>query len=825
MAPKAGLRAMVGLLPVLAVLFLLPSCDATAILFVDQVKWDQLHVLSAVPVQKQTDSDGESTWVPFCRSSTEDPDGLFFNVLFVGSTKKDDSGEKDVSIKPLDFVNNKEINPEGVTPDLFDFRTTCIEQLPDEDIFTCTGMPAQDMSISSVDFFSYHVSESTNHENVAVAVLLDISGSMEGFIAPNPPYNEEGFDNVSGTYLKDNATDPNGQRYDALKSFISTLNKQDALIVFTYNESVKVACYLSQDEPDIDKKMEKCFSTDKEKVVGIQSNETKSALDKFKGTEKGRTALWSALEIAWDFMQIKKNRDKYRLRHILVIGDGPDTCSDGAETINCEGSDQSCAQLNTSFTKVRETIEEVAPEDRTAVHFVQLQSKGYMGRDPRQQDVACLTGGHYIFVNKMDIPDSKFKDVLTNVINRIRYTFRGYWRFAVKMTSVGKEQNPDPGYLYSIEGQTEVKRGKEGLLVNTNETYLFKAGDAVVKNSKFDARVSFRKECDPDGADVCPEKTTYNQCSSLQWWCDEQTLTCMSAQGWEKSGEKSSCPPQDVYISVETHQNVGGKPVIGNELFTIDNVETRCCMGGCMPPAPPLVPEEVAKPANSQLACFRYSDDRGWLLTHPYKFDRSIIQCVDVNDCSPPSGLTDKCVANACVRQCIVDSDCEDIVSAVPGQDAKCFQSECELPCNAKADCPQGWSCESEEGKKVCRHVKCWQEMCGESCLETADCPDGWACELDQEAGKTVCTSLGCETGQFCDEGFYCNDDICSFDFDDPDAFAWIYFATLDIKDECQIEDFVPYLSGFEDDPIPEDWDYCSEEQNCFQPPGLESGD
>ena len=66
MAPKAGLRAMVGLLPVLAVLFLLPSCDATAILFVDQVKWDQLHVLSAVPVQKQTDSDGESTWVPFC---------------------------------------------------------------------------------------------------------------------------------------------------------------------------------------------------------------------------------------------------------------------------------------------------------------------------------------------------------------------------------------------------------------------------------------------------------------------------------------------------------------------------------------------------------------------------------------------------------------------------------------------------------------------------------------------------------------------------------------------------------------------------------------
>jgi hypothetical protein len=36
---------------------------------------------------------------------------------------------------------------------------------------------------------------------------------------------------------------------------------------------------------------------------------------------------------------------------------------------------------------------------RIKIHFIQFESKGHQGRDPRQVEVNCVTDGHYQFVS------------------------------------------------------------------------------------------------------------------------------------------------------------------------------------------------------------------------------------------------------------------------------------------------------------------------------------------------------------------------------------------------------------------------------------------
>ena len=587
LAPSAGLRALfAAAFLLLATQVLLTSCDATAILFVDQVKWDELHVLSTNPVVK---TDGE--YAPLCRSITEDPVGLRFNVLFQGTTKKDDSGERDLSIKPDDYVDNKSIDIAKVSEELFEFNIECLEAYPDDDLYDCPGaFTGGDLPIQKVDFFNYFQPEATNNAPVAVAVVLDMSGSMQGFVTPYAPYNEESFDVVSPELggvedTKENATDPKGARYAALESFIKTLNDDDAVIVFHYNENgLGIAC---SEGNSYDEKKAACLSTVKGYITDEQPDlNDKSPMDFIKGDEKGRSPLWTAMDDVYKYMSSDDVVDKYPgLKHILVISDGPDTCADSTDVSSCTGQ---CLSYNLSYETFRTDLEALEMSDRIPIHFVQMQAKGYPERDPRQQEMACLTNGQYMFVNTLDIPKGRLQDVLSKSLSRIRYTFRGYWRFAVNLSSVKKGTDPESGWLYGLEGSGKVKVGKERMLVSMEDSFIFKVDDADVDGTDHtDRRVSFRKECDPDAADACPAEDVYNEsrevplpCSSQKWWCDEQTLTCQSAQAWEPNGEPSSCKPQDVRFSVEIRTKVGGETQVSTELKKLSDVETRCCRGG-----------------------------------------------------------------------------------------------------------------------------------------------------------------------------------------------------------------------------------------------------
>ncbi|MBM4355012.1 MAG: hypothetical protein FJ109_14705, partial [Deltaproteobacteria bacterium] len=134
-APRKGSFALSGGLLLLAVYAVLAGCDATAILYVDQVKWDQLFVLSAVPAKLGGEEGAGWAYSPMCRDVANDPVGVQFNMLFQGTQKKGDSGDRDMSIKPGDFVNNKFIESDKVTPKLFTLNLTCMESTPDGNLF------------------------------------------------------------------------------------------------------------------------------------------------------------------------------------------------------------------------------------------------------------------------------------------------------------------------------------------------------------------------------------------------------------------------------------------------------------------------------------------------------------------------------------------------------------------------------------------------------------------------------------------------------------------------------------------------------------------
>jgi hypothetical protein len=668
-----------------------PSGDSEPEFNNSSVKFDQLHVISAVPVKKQG---GE--FVPLCRSTTEEPMGLQLNVLLQGTNKQ--SGDRDLSIQPLNTVGEQQVDPLNITAKLFEIYFACMEPYPDNDLYQCadafTG--GNDMPIDQVDHFNYHQPEPTTHEKVAVAVLFDMSGSMKGLSTPYSPFNEDSLEAISAASMGplSNATDPNNARYGALESFLKGLNNDDAVILFAFNEyRIEVVCELPG-EPGAMKwrKLEECFSTDRSLILGATPGSVKSALDSLQGEERGRTPLWSAIEEVYLYMRGRTDEAKaagvndYKLRHILVIGDGPDTCAPSPEQSQCSGG---CVAYSTTYETVREMIEADPMAERVPIHFVQMAAKGYPHRDPRQQEISCLTGGHHNFINTPDIPSNLLQEVLTTTINRIRYTFRGYWRLQVPLGTVKKANEPPRGRLYGVTGGGQLLPGDDDLLVAQESTFNFKVNDdSIYEVNNADKRISFRKECDPEAPSVCPESEAYNACSSREWWCDAQTLTCRSADAWKPNGDLSTCEPQDVYVSLESRVNGGSSTVVSNHLYKIDDVETRCCRGGCIPPSPPEVPANVANPDGMASACFWFDESKGWLLTNPAQFDQEIVECEEGTDCA--------------------------------------------------------------EGE------------------------------------------------------------------------AWVYFAIFNIKEGCQLEDFDPYLSGYQStDFAAEDWSHCDSEVNCFQPPDL----
>ncbi len=593
------------------------SCDSHVQLHVSEVQWDQLVVMSAVPAKKTVNETGAAVFEPVCRAGQSNPDGVIINVLFQGTSKKGEEEERDFSIKPFDRIDKRVVKPELVTPSIFKLALTCMEEYPDTTDTGCSGEKggADGLDIGAVDFYSYGRGDAVRGR-VALAVLVDMSGSMSGLVNAFPPYNEDTKSRAvanfpAGFDFSPNATDPAHLRLNAVVELIKSLNPDDDLIVFTYNENkIDVVCDLtSEADPTYDVKKQNCFDTQRSFVLGPDPDGVGGPLLTVEAEAvQGRSPLWYALKDAYEFMNVSEVANSADFKHILVINDGPDTCSPSAAELNVCA--KPCTQYYTEFSEIQSMINAQDMADRIPVHFVQLAAKGYKERDGRQLEVACLTGGHHVFVNTAEIGKGNLKDYLSSILLHIRYTFRGYWRFSMLTSWLGQNTKPNRGHVYTLAGEGKVLPDNGSILVKAESPFRFADESASGQSTSGDARVSVRKPCipgDDDGictppADSIPQRA----CGTMTYWCDKESLTCKSAEVWSPDGEQGGCGTAEVFIRIFQSTNDREPKIV-----QIKDVPTVCCSGACRPPRPPMPPSTV-KPT-----VFYYDKDGEWYLDNP----------------------------------------------------------------------------------------------------------------------------------------------------------------------------------------------------------------
>jgi len=616
----------------MALLALVGGCDVVPNVYLSERQFSDLYVMSAVPMKKVVEG-GEFKYVPLCRMQNEAADGMILRVLLKGTQHRNGT-DRDQSIRPGDRIDLQPVSESKVDPYRFEMSLGCIEQeIPyvvqcntssdcgQEEICDSSpgkgfcvngiggcysGLQSGNLAISSIGF-----KEFTQHrgEDVGVAILVDMSGSNKGFVKPYPPYYEVNNEDPSGEHedalfdFAQRASDINGNRLDAVKTILDNLNSDDKAIVFGYREyGIDVICNLpGVPDADNDTKKDSCYGSNKSLVLGFGGL---GALDDYEIKTGGRSPLWTAVEQVYDYMENHPKTWGTKYKHIVVINDGPDTCAESSSLDQCSGS---CAQFSTSFDTVLGMVEGIDYEDRIPVHFIQYQAKGYPDRDPRQQEIACLTGGHHMFINSGEFDPTNLSNVFHDTARRVRYTFGGYWEFAIEMTKLGEDVSMPPGWNYGIEGSGKLLSLSDRFLVahdypmDPNVTF-------AIGNDAVDRRPSFRKDCKSD-AD-CPTNEYEGVCTTRVWWCDDEALECTSALEWADSGSGSvGCGDVDALVRIQIRDRTGGTGTQTAEV-SLGDLPSFCCNGACMPPMPPVVPDDLAKAGGT--ICFEYDDEKGW---------------------------------------------------------------------------------------------------------------------------------------------------------------------------------------------------------------------
>ncbi len=381
------------------------------------------------------------------------------------------------------------------------------------------------------------------------------------------------------------ASDPKGLRLAAARWFIDLLNEDDRLLVMSYNEKdgLRVVCDPGTGAVtgDLRELETACFGRNRDLAL--------NALDTLQGKEYGRTPLWAAVEEAWRFLSDPDNEKAQTAaaRHIVVVSDGPDTCSLGdyldRETGICANSrtyhDVLCRMRPGAYPDCPQRDQTTgAPIVDSDVHvnFVQFQAVGYPSHDPHQVEMACMTGGQYQFINSRDFPQitrsQQLDAAMKQALSRVRYALAGYWvvrlRFDPLSDAGGQVQRGQilslSGLLRLLAGRPSAERNEGCGLSNSNEDAWFDIGaDARGTGSgqsdtpNWDQRVVFAKQCDPADPGVCPGyDENHKDCRE---YCSEDQRLCVSGGIPRAGNENQPCS----FANGTAGQCVGGFCVAG----------------------------------------------------------------------------------------------------------------------------------------------------------------------------------------------------------------------------------------------------------------------
>lgn len=535
-----------------------------------QLQDDPMRLVSAVPAARGDSGDFE----PVCMGEKE-ATGLLLSIAILGNQVdvQDSSGpsDQDVSMRPGDIVKtkgtkNQVVVAEGESIGAKNFKVDveCLERYPDEDIGgnrECQGLanpgaagspPVSFRYVSDLPpdpYGSYTFTRDLATGRVGVAVLIDQSGSMKGFVDKTTFADvNEGLPSTATS--EGYASDKFGQRIGAVRDFLMRLNSGDRAIVFQYGEKTgtqaKVVCYDPLGNTPEKDLRERCYSTDRDLVLGehvVQNKRFPPELDVLVSYPEGagRSPLWAAVSDVYDFMKARQDTE---IRHILVVNDGPDTCDASSPDYRPYVGNRFqgvCSTVGYEDFRARVLADLADPTvPRIHVHFVQFQAHGYLEQDPRQQEMSCLTGGHYQFVNsikpvKLVIGDdwTPLQQALSEAVLRVRYSLMGVWQMALDLPDL--KQTLVRGAEYSLKGTVTMVGAGDTLTAVDQSLYLRVGDQSASALGSLDRRAVFRLPCAAAGdcgwfqgtAPACREAG----CVALDAICGFQAVADLQACG------------------------------------------------------------------------------------------------------------------------------------------------------------------------------------------------------------------------------------------------------------------------------------------------------
>ncbi len=550
----------------------LSSCDSTAKFTVPDRKFYAIEAVTAFPAAFDAndghflgrvcgapllDTNGQALvgddGQPVVEPAPAAANGVEVTANFMSSSLvKPPCGDsdKDNSIKAGELINLTRVitdSPATVTVGNFEFDVRCVGSQSDLSACTQTAVPIPAATVAYKNIVSRCDPGNVQGTLVNVALVLDNSGSMKGNVDKETLKEDAlGYFDAPPTPLTNVASDWSGVRFNAATSFIDSLNANDRVVGYLYDEngpkigsSDSYIC--NSDDPAVngawchpgDGTCPAPGSCDQDPAMtndnysgalalaecnafGSNPNlraDLENGLDLRRNAATGRASLWQTVENAYAFLSgggancPGGSFGQLNGMHIVVLTDGPDTCVDGDDfsyqslknsdttgkcRTKCATSDVVWKQLMVRMAKARYPVH---------VHFVQFQAPGYKDPDPRMMEMACRTDGTYQFINSENFnksASSGFSDALARAVNRVRNGLSGTWRVGYKWTSIPTESEFPKGAIRAIDGDFVFKDPKFDSLDPAVHD-LDKESWRFTINGEEDRRVLMRMPCANDG--------------------------------------------------------------------------------------------------------------------------------------------------------------------------------------------------------------------------------------------------------------------------------------------------------------------------------------
>jgi hypothetical protein len=551
----------------------LASCDSTAKFSLSDVKFQGVQVVSAFPAFIADDH----SVVRVCGgkidpSDPNEPEPLKPNglelVVNLLSTKPDKAActdDKDLSIKDNELVEQKRVRATGlkqtVGPNNFTLQFDCIDERTPGNPACKTALNG---SLPAAELRYQALSTRCNPDNkdsaINVAILIDHSGSTSGFVDGKTGL-EEPPALVNVGKFGDDKSDPFNNRTDAAKTLIETLNPNDRAIAYYFDEqgvgvaaSDSFACaggslidaqdcsgpadtkctggICAADPTETAGKFKDLAFGDLENAafgpVSAKKEFLKLGIDlkaKFKGA--GRAPIWEALNTAAHLFERNSASGggiARQNKHIVIIADGPDTCTETDQFFNYKdlsgaGTCRStCAATTTQYKLVMQYLAGLNDTAGQNLHIVvdviQFQSAAveYQQPDARMMEVACRTGGTYQFINTKDFVrvDANSYRAIDKAVSRVRNSLAGSWRPAFKDGSIANGEIP-PGIMQAVRGSLQFSNTKFPSLASTYTTtndwgFRYEGGVTEDRRLLFRTACLTNADCGGTGDDPCSAK-------------------------------------------------------------------------------------------------------------------------------------------------------------------------------------------------------------------------------------------------------------------------------------------------------------------------------